>query len=210
MPCFSSNTSQLAMEVSLQWAPACVPSWEKSFPAKLSNKTTFKMDSILICTCLLVNQEHLVSGQQLDSTPRYTHISSVLNKANPEKIWTTIWIVWISMVHIKAYFPTVRPSNNKKTAKSTFLSADGGSFTKTTTRGISASNFRRFRQPIRSCGIVLTANQRYGQNLALTSTNVRGFVSGPILAVAVRENVWEPLILGLTSGYVYLKATVNS
>ena len=44
---------------------------------------------------------------------------------------------------------------------------------KTTTRGISAFNFRRFRQPIRSCGIVLTANQRYGQNLAVTSTNVR-------------------------------------
>ena len=30
------------------------------------------------------------------------------------------------------------------TAKSTFLFADGGSFTKTTTRGISAFNFRRF------------------------------------------------------------------
>ena len=68
-------------------------------------------------------------------------------------------------------------------------SADDGSFTKTTTRGKSASNFRRFRQPIRSCGIVLTANQRYGQNLAVTSTNVNEFGSGPILAVAVRENV---------------------
>ena len=69
------------------------------------------------------------------------------------------------------------------------------------TSRISAFNFRWFQQPIRSCGIVLTANQRYGQNLAVTSTNVREFVSGPILAVAVRENVWEPLKLGLISGY---------
>ena len=30
--------------------------------------------------------------------------------------------------------------------------------------------------------------------------NVREFVSGPILAVAVRENVREPLKLGLISG----------
>ena len=41
----------------------------------------------------------------------------------------------------------------------------------------------------------------HGQNLAVTSTNVREFVSGPISAVAVRENVWEPLKLGLISGY---------
>ena len=39
-----------------QWASACVPRSEKSFPAKLSNETSFKMDSILICTRLLVNQ----------------------------------------------------------------------------------------------------------------------------------------------------------
>ena len=32
-------------------------------------------------------------------------------------------------------------------------------------------------------------------------TDVREFVSGPILAVAVIENVWEPLKLGLISGY---------
>ena len=46
-----------------------------------------------------------------------------------------------------------------------------------------------------------TANLRYGQNLAAVSTNVREFVSGLILAVAVRENVLEPLKLGLISGY---------
>ena len=89
------------------------------------------------------------------------------------------------MAHIEAYFPTIR----KKTAKSILVSANGGSFTKTTTQGISAFNFRRFRQPIRYCGIFPTANQRYGQNLAVTSTNMREFVSGPILAVAVRQNV---------------------
>ena len=66
---------------------------------------------------------------------------------------------------------------------------------------MSVFNFQRFQQPIRSCGIALTANQRYGQNLAVTSTNVREFVSGPILEVAVRENVREPLKLGLISGY---------
>ena len=77
----------------------------------------------------------------------------------------------------------------KKTAKSILLPADGGSFTKTTMGGIIAFNFWRFRQPIRSCGIVPTANQHYGQNLAVTSTNMREFVSALILAVDVRENV---------------------
>ena len=28
--------------------------------------------------------------------------------ANPEKIWTAIWIFWIFMAHIKAYFPIIR------------------------------------------------------------------------------------------------------
>ena len=46
-----------------------------------------------------------------------------------------------------------------------------------------------YADAISSCCIVLTTNQRYGQNLAVTSTNVREFVSGPILEVAVRENV---------------------
>ena len=57
-----------------------------------------------------------VNNLQRDSTLRYTHISSV-NKANPGKIWTTIWIFWISMAHIKAYFPSIRPQNNKKDSK---------------------------------------------------------------------------------------------
>ena len=47
----------------------------------------------------------------------------------------------------------------KKDSKILFF-ADGGSL-----------NFRLFQQPIRSCGIVLTANQRCGQNLAAVSTN---------------------------------------
>ena len=70
------------------------------------------------------------------------------------------------MAHIKAYFPTIRPYN-KKDSK------------------IDPSLHRR--RIIHENNIVLTANQRYGQNLAVTSTNVREFVSGPILAVAVRK-----------------------
>ena len=34
-------------------------------------------------------------------------------------------------------------------------------------------------------------------------------VSGPILAVAIRENVWEPLKLGLISGYPGLNFFYN-
>ena len=40
-------------------ASACVPHSEKSFPPKLSNETTFKIDGILICPHLLVNQKAL-------------------------------------------------------------------------------------------------------------------------------------------------------
>ena len=40
-----------------QWASACIPDSEKSFLAKLSNETSFNMDSILTCTHLLVNQK---------------------------------------------------------------------------------------------------------------------------------------------------------
>ena len=54
---FSSNTSQLAIEVSFAVSLRLRTPAEKSFPAKLSNETSFKMDSILICTRLLVNQK---------------------------------------------------------------------------------------------------------------------------------------------------------
>ena len=57
MRCFSSNTSQLAIEVSFAMSLRLRTPFRKSFPAKLSNETTFKMDSILICTRLLVNQK---------------------------------------------------------------------------------------------------------------------------------------------------------
>ena len=40
-----------------QLASACVPCSEKSFPAKPSDETSFKMDSILILTRLLENQK---------------------------------------------------------------------------------------------------------------------------------------------------------
>ena len=49
---FSSNTSQ-AIEVSFAVSIRFrTPFSEKSFPAKLSNETSFKMDSMLICTRL--------------------------------------------------------------------------------------------------------------------------------------------------------------
>ena len=61
---------------------------QKSFPAKLSNETGFKMDSIMICTRLLVNQNtmHLVSGQQRAEGFNSAIHSLSINKANPEKI----------------------------------------------------------------------------------------------------------------------------
>ena len=175
-----------------QWASAWVPRSEKSFGAKLSNETSFKMDSILICTCLICTFYTLfmVNNLQRDSTLPYTHFSS-MNKPDPEKIWTTIWIFWISLAPMKAY----------KTAKSILLSAHDWSFAKKTMQGVSSFNFCWFQQPIRSCGIVLTANQHCSQNLAAVSTNLWEFVSAPILALAIRENVWEPLKLGLISGY---------
>ena len=86
------------------------------------------------------------------------------------------------------------------TAKSNFLYANGGSFTETTTRGTSPFNLRRFRQPIRSCGIVLTANQRYDQNLAATCTNVREFVSGPILERMYRYDSYIHFGINLLPG----------
>ena len=77
---------------------------------------------------------------------------------------------------------------NRKTIKKggkIILSAYGGSFEKilsaTATRGISAFNFRWFQQPIRSCGIVLTANQHSGQSLTIETTNLWA-TSSPILA----------------------------
>ena len=94
------------------------------------------------------------------------------------------------MAHIKAYFPTIRPYNNKKDSK-----IDPSLRRRRIIHENSHGRNKRFQLPV-----FPTANQRYGQNLAVTSTNVREFVSGPILAVAVMENVWEPLKLGLISG----------
>ena len=56
-----------------QWASACAPRSETSFPAKLSNETSFKMISILICTRLLVNQ----------MAPCYVSVKSKLQHAPP-------------------------------------------------------------------------------------------------------------------------------
>ena len=71
--------------------------WEKCRLADLKN------------SFYLLIKRHLVSGQQLAEGFNSAIHSLSVNKANPEKIWTTIWIFWISMTHIKAYFPTIRP-----------------------------------------------------------------------------------------------------
>ena len=44
-----------------------------------------------------------VNNLQRDSTPRYTHISSV-NKTNPEKIWTTIYIYISRYIYFSNYY----------------------------------------------------------------------------------------------------------
>ena len=71
--------------------------WEKCRLADLKN------------SFYLLIKMHLVSGQQLAEGLNSAIHSLSVNKANPEKIWTTTWIFWISMAHIKAYFPTIRP-----------------------------------------------------------------------------------------------------
>ena len=57
--------------------------------------------------CFLVCK-FFIRGKIMQTRWLVTHISSV-NKANSERIWTATWIFWISMPHIKAYFPTIRP-----------------------------------------------------------------------------------------------------
>ena len=88
------------------------------------------------------------------------------------------------MAHIKAYFPTIRAQNNKKDSK-----IDPSLRRRRIIHENNHARNKRFQLPA-----FLTANQilwhcSYGQNLAVTSTNVREFVSGPIFALAVRENV---------------------
>ena len=58
MQYFSSNTCTSHLTI-IRFPPLAYPRAEKSFPAKLSNETSFKMDSILICTRLLVNSSIL-------------------------------------------------------------------------------------------------------------------------------------------------------
>ena len=81
MPYFSSNTSQLAIEVSFAAVSLRLrtPARSgKSFPAKLSNKTSFKMDSILgyfdLHSFVGKSKGPLLAVNNLKrySTPRYT------------------------------------------------------------------------------------------------------------------------------------------
>ena len=117
---FSSNTSQLAIEVSFAVSlRLCTPFREVIDPAKLSNETSFKMDSILICTHLLVNQKAPCSrsttfrGIQLCHTlTLVVQIKQILRRYKQPPVFFLI-----SMAHIKAYFPSIRPQNNKKDSK---------------------------------------------------------------------------------------------
>ena len=58
---------------------------------------------------------------------------------------------------------------------------------KTTTQGKALSTSVDFNS--QSDPEAAKLSERYGQNLAAVSTNVREIVSGPILALAIRENV---------------------
>ena len=114
------------------------------------------MGSILTYTRLLVNHwKHLVRGQQSAErvNSAIAHIGSV-NEANPEKMWTTIWIFpWHILRHI------FLPQDRKTIKRQQNPSADRPRrfFSATATQGKSAFNFRWFQEPIRSCDIVLTA-----------------------------------------------------
>ena len=143
-----------------------------------------------------------VNNLQRDSTLRYTHISSV-NKANPGKIWTTIWIFWISMAQIKAYFPSIRPQNNKKDSKidpslRRRLIIRENNHARTHAR--THARNKRFQLPL-----IPTANQilwHCSNNQSLISVAAKiwpqwaqtceSLNQAQLLAVAVRENVWEP------------------
>ena len=102
---FSSNTSQLAIEVSFTVSlRLCTPFREVIDPAKLSNETSFKMDIILICTHLLVNQKAPCSrsttfrGIQLcDTLTLVVQIKQILRRYKQPPVFFLI-----SMAHIKA------------------------------------------------------------------------------------------------------------
>ena len=95
------------------------------------------------------------------------------------------------------FLPQDRKTIKKKTADSfSPLTADHSRrfFT-----AISQARKKHFKLPlisIRSCGIVLTGNQRCGQNLAAVSTNVRELVSGPILAGARKRKCMRTAEIG--------------
>ena len=80
-------------------------------------------------------------------------------------VWLVLSVICISM----------QTQSNKKTAKQ-FSPLTAKILSATATRGISAFNFRWFQQPIRSCGIVLTANQHCGQSLTIETTNLWDYI----------------------------------
>ena len=82
-----------------QWASICVHRSKKSFLAKLSNETNFKMDSIFICTLLLVNHK---APFLWSTTWREIQLCDTV-KERPSVNFLNFH------GHIKAYFPTIRP-----------------------------------------------------------------------------------------------------
>ena len=131
-------------------------------------------------TLLAVNNLHM------DSTPLYTHISFVnlIKQILRRYGQPSEFSEFPRRISRYIFLPQDRKTI-KKTAKSISpLTADHSRrfLSAAVTHGISAFNFRWFQQAIRSCGIVLTVNQRCGQNLAAVSSSLGDLVSRPILA----------------------------
>ena len=101
------------------------------------------MDSILICTHLLVNQKAPCQRSTTCRGIQLCDISSVNKQIQRryEQPYEFSEFPWHILRH---YFPTIRPLNNKKDSKINSSLDRGRSFTKTTTMGISAFNFRFF------------------------------------------------------------------
>ena len=123
-------------------------------------------------------------------SPRSIHLGDVSEANGRERSWQTRNAHVYVAFEIKDFVNSRKlwffdRKTIKKTAKSISpLTADHSRrfLSAAVTQGISAFNFRWFQQPIRSCGIVLTVNQRCGQNLGAVSSSLEDLVSSPILA----------------------------
>ena len=105
------------------------------------------------------------------------------------------------MAHIKAYFPTIRPYNNKKDGKND----PSPRRRRWIIHENNHSRNKRFQLPlIPSTNQILwhcsNSQSALRQNLAAVSKTCESLYQAQLLAVAFRENVWEPLKLGLITG----------